>query len=55
MTDADVEGLGLKAVAKNRLLRLLASQKVHPVAVLNPVIPARSGSTMLLQPDAVVV
>ena len=28
VTDADVEGLGLKAVAKNRMLRLLAEQKV---------------------------
>jgi hypothetical protein len=26
--EADIEALGLKAVAKNRLLRLLSSQKV---------------------------
>jgi hypothetical protein len=28
VAEADIEGLGLKAVAKNRLLRLLSSQKV---------------------------
>jgi hypothetical protein len=36
VTDADVEGLGLKAVAKNRLLRLLSSQKVHAAVLLDP-------------------
>ena len=29
VAEADIESLGLKAVAKNRLLRLLSSQKVR--------------------------
>ncbi len=36
VTDADVEGLGLKAVAKNRMLRLLSEQKVRSIAAVLP-------------------
>jgi hypothetical protein len=35
VTEADIEVLGLKAVAKTRLLRLLSSQKVHTAAKSN--------------------
>jgi hypothetical protein len=52
VTDANVEGLGLKAVVKNRLLRLLSSQKVHPGALLDSAIPACCSSSMLQQLDS---
>jgi len=40
VTDADVEGLGLKAVTKNRLLRLLSAQKVLSAGYGAPPLPA---------------
>ena len=48
VSDADIEGLGLKAVSKNRMLRLLAAQKARSAAMRRP-FPYWLSNSVLIQ------